>query len=465
MKPWKFIKRRDNELISFIVRFMDVLAFMLGGYLAFVFRDWPIPVDSSLYQASTIIGSLLVIIVFPVAGVYKTQRGQSWFAQLQKLIISWSSVFVILITIAFLTKTSAHYSRIWIVSWGMISLLLLISFRFVLLKSINFTRKKGLNRKKIIIIGAGELGQSVFNKIRETIWVGIDVIAFLDDKQSLHGSSIDGVKVLGELSEISNIVDNLNPDEVWITLPLDDEQGLKDILHDLRHNTVTMRFVPNVFSLKLINHSISEIAGLPVINLSETPMYGANQLVKFLEDKLLSIFILVLISPLILIISIIIKLSSTGPVLYKQERVSWNGKIFTMLKFRTMPVGVEDETGPVWSKVNETRATRIGAFLRRTSFDELPQLINVIRGDMSIVGPRPERPYFVEKFKDEIPSYMKKHLVKGGITGWAQVNGWRGDTDLQNRIECDLYYIENWSLWLDLKIIIISFYKEVLRIN
>jgi len=254
-------------------------------------------------------------------------------------------------------------------------------------------------------------------------------------------------------------VDELLPDEVWITLPIKEEALLESILHDLQHATVTTRFIPNLFSHRLLNHSLTEIAGLPVISLSETPLYGINKVLKTLEDKVLSLMILTLLAPIMLIIAVIIKFTSVGPILYKQERVGWNNTIFTILKFRTMPVGVEDESGPIWAKVNESRATKVGAFLRRTSLDELPQFINVLIGDMSIVGPRPERPFFVEQFKDEIPSYMKKHMVKAGITGWAQINGWRGDTDLSKRIECDLYYIENWSLWFDIKIILLTFYR------
>jgi putative colanic acid biosynthesis UDP-glucose lipid carrier transferase len=210
---------------------------------------------------------------------------------------------------------------------------------------------------------------------------------------------------------------------------------------------------------------VTEFAGLPVVNVSVSPMEGPNWLIKRVEDAMFSLAILVLISPLLLAIAIGVKLSSPGPVFYRQERVGWNGRPFEMLKFRSMPVDTENETGPVWAKRGEHRATGFGAFLRRTSLDELPQFINVLRGEMSIVGPRPERPVFVEKFKDEIPDYMKKHLVKAGITGWAQINGWRGDTDLEKRIEYDLYYIENWSLWFDIKIILLTLIKGFVHKN
>jgi putative colanic acid biosynthesis UDP-glucose lipid carrier transferase len=202
-----------------------------------------------------------------------------------------------------------------------------------------------------------------------------------------------------------------------------------------------------------------------VINLSASPIVGLKRLLKAAEDYVLATVLLVLASPLLLAIATAVKLTSPGPVLYRQVRLTRDGRPFQMLKFRSMPVRAEADSGPVWAKPGEQRATAVGAFLRRTSLDELPQLFNVLAGHMSIVGPRPERPVFVERFKHEVPGYMRKHLVKAGITGWAQVNGWRGDTGLAERIEHDLYYIENWSLWLDLKIILLTPLKGLVHQN
>jgi putative colanic acid biosynthesis UDP-glucose lipid carrier transferase len=237
------------------------------------------------------------------------------------------------------------------------------------------------------------------------------------------------------------------------------------MVNELQHTAVDIRLVPDIFGFRLINHSVSNVAGMSVINLSVTPMEGINLWIKTLEDKLIAAVVLVLVAPLLLLIAIAIKVSSRGPVFYRQARLSWNLREFTMYKFRTMPVDVEEGSGPVWAKEGEQRATPVGRFLRRTSLDELPQFWNVIKGDMSVVGPRPERPVFVEKLKREVPSYMQKHMVKAGITGWAQVNGWRGDTDLSRRIEHDLYYIDNWSLWLDLKIIFMTVFTGFVHKN
>lgn len=228
---------------------------------------------------------------------------------------------------------------------------------------------------------------------------------------------------------------------------------------------MTSRLMLDLLGMDLLNHSVSEFAGFPTLNIRATPMIGINRVKKAIEDRVLASLILLLISPLLLIIAIAVKLSSPGSVFYRQKRVSFNGKEFEMLKFRTMPMDAESKSGPVWAKANENRATRVGAFLRKTSLDELPQFINVLRGDMSIVGPRPERQVFIDQFKDQIPGYMQKHLVKAGITGWAQVNGWRGNTSLEKRIEFDLYYIEHWSVLFDIKIIFLTFFRGFLNKN
>ncbi len=245
-------------------------------------------------------------------------------------------------------------------------------------------------------------------------------------------------------------------DQVWMALPLRAEMRSKQLLEQLRNTTAQVCFVPDIYGFQLLNHSMTEVAGLPVINLTESPMAGANQMTKAIEDYLLASLIVVAISPLLLALAIGVKLSSPGPVLYRQRRVTWNGAEFAILKFRSMPVDAEAATGPTWAKPEEDRATPFGRFLRRWSLDELPQFFNVLKGEMSIVGPRPERPEFIERFRDQIPGYMQKHLVKAGITGWAQVNDLRGNTDLGKRIEYDLFYIENWSVWFDLRIILMT---------
>jgi len=324
-------------------------------------------------------------------------------------------------------------------------------------------RSLGYNLRHIAIIASGDIGRRVLVNLRSSPEAGFNIQAyFTDDKIDVAAL---GKTAYGPISDALSYIEQHQLDQIWLAMPLKEAEKIEAIIVDLKNVTSDIRLVPDIFGFRLINHSISSIAGLPVINLSVTPMEGINRWLKAIEDKLTSALILLFISPLLLLISLAVKLSGPGPIFYRQQRLSWNGQEFTMYKFRTMPVHSESETGAVWTTSDDSRATPVGAFLRRTSLDELPQFWNVLSGDMSIVGPRPERPVFVEKFKDEIPSYMQKHMVKAGITGWAQVNGWRGDTDLQSRIEHDLYYIDNWSLWLDLKIIFMTLFKGLVNKN
>ena len=440
------------------MRLLDILAVALGGVLAFYLRfgEWPLHPN---YSVAVLLAALLTAVVFSRFGMYHSWRGKSRLFQLRMITVSWLSVLLFLIVIAFLTKTSATFSRQWLAIWCITTWGLLLLFRLALAQILRIMRRQGWNHRRIVIVGAGNLGRDVAGRIQEAPWTGLDIVAFIDDDKQLCGTSISGIEVKCGIPQLLTLIETEAIDEVWLALPFPAEKRIKQILHDLRHSTLTIRFVPDIFGFRLINHSIAEIAGLPILNLTESPMRGLNRFIKALEDKTLALTILLLASPIMIWCAIGVKRSSPGPVFYRQVRVSWNGKPFNMLKFRSMPVEAERETGAVWAKPGEARATEFGAFLRRTSLDELPQFINVLKGEMSIVGPRPERPVFVEKFKDEIPLYMQKHLVKAGITGWAQINGWRGDTDLNKRIEYDLYYIEHWSLWFDLKIIILTIAK------
>ena len=459
------IHREYASLLSLIVRLSDICAITISAYICYILPDWPADLDDQKYIIAVMIGVLLSLILFPMFRTYGSWRGKAWRVQIRTIAVAWITVLALLIVLAFVTKTSTLYSRQWIITWALLGFVLLVVFRSLLGFFLKLIRLKGWNHKRIIILGAGNLGKSVAKRLTKATATGLKVYAMLDDNRLLHSKLIEGIQVEGGLDNTAYLVDKYSIDEVWIALPLRAETRIKEVLHELRNSTVDIRFVPDIFNLSLINHSISEIAGLPVLNLSESPMHGINWVVKNLEDKLLSIFILLIVSPVMLLIALGVKLSGPGPIFYRQERVSWNGKPFMMLKFRSMPVEVEKQSGPVWARRGEDRATKFGSFLRKTSLDELPQFLNVLKGDMSIVGPRPERPIFVSEFKDKIPDYMKKHLVKAGITGWAQVNGWRGNTDLSSRIKYDLHYIENWSLWFDLKIIALTLFYGFMHKN
>jgi len=328
---------------------------------------------------------------------------------------------------------------------------------------LHLMRQRGWNHKRIVIIGSGELVRELVQRVQNALWSGFDVAAIFDETAA--PVTIGDLTVQQMPADLHEYISREKIDEVWLALTLWEQAAVQKLMSSLHHDIVTIRYFPNILGVDLLNHSVAEVLGLPVINVISSPITEINWLGKLVEDYFLSILIVVGISPLLLVIAILVKLSSSGPIFYRQKRVGWNGKEFAMLKFRSMPVNAEAATGAVWAKAEDQRATKIGAFLRKTSLDELPQFFNVLRGEMSIVGPRPERPEFVSKFKYEVSDYMKKHLVKAGITGWAQVNGWRGNTSLEKRIEYDLYYINHWSLWFDLKIIWLTVFKGFVNKN
>jgi putative colanic acid biosynthesis UDP-glucose lipid carrier transferase len=451
----KGLLKEYSQILTWLVRGLDIVAIVIAGLLAYFYKFGDFNL-SNHYISALALAAILLFIVFSSFRIYESVRTLKFWRYIGKLLQAVFIVVMLLAGFAFLTKTGDSFSRSWFILWACFTVLLLLLFRGSMMFVLRLMRSNGFNERRIIIIGAGQLGQQLAETVQHALWTGFHIVAILDDSIAAP-SSIN--HYLASAKE--------SIDEIWLALPLHAEARIKSILHDLRHETITTRLVLDIFGmdLNLFNHSITQLAGFPVINVCSTPMVGINRVIKAIEDRVLAAFILIMTSPFFLMIAMMIKFSSPGTIFYKQKRVSWNGKEFSMLKFRTMPVDAEARTGPVWAKQGEDRATLIGRFLRKTSLDELPQFINVLRGDMSIVGPRPERMVFVNQFKDQIPHYMQKHLVKAGITGWAQINGWRGNTSLEKRIEYDLYYIENWSLLLDLKIMFLTFFKGFVNKN
>ena len=456
---------RHASSVSLIARTVDAAVVALAGWLAFAVR-WGHWLPPQRYQIALLLGALLTLVVFPACGIYQSWRGQSMRAQLRSLVGSWLLVSVLLATLGTLTKTSALFSRQWMMLWFLLGAAGLPVFRTCLTAALRQLRMSGWNRRRIVLVGDGALARETAKRLAEAPWTGFEVAAFFADAapdRSFTTAASD--KPTLPLAQLAAYVEAQPVDEVWLALPNGSIHLIENILNVLRHSTAAIRYVPDIQQLHLINPAILDIAGMPIVDINVTPMHGINRVVKAIEDRLLSALALIFFSPLMVLIAAGVKLSSPGPVYYRQVRLGWNGEPFEMLKFRSMPVNAEDKTGATWAKKGEQRATRFGSWLRRTSLDELPQFINVLKGDMSIVGPRPERPVFVEKFKDQVPGYMKKHLVKAGLTGWAQINGWRGDTDLAMRIKYDLHYIEHWSLWFDLKIIALTPFKGLLHKN
>jgi len=455
------ILKPHATFFSTVLRICDPAVSVLIGFIAYraYLRSLDLPEAYVLFLGA---GALAIMTLFPLFMLYQPQRGVSLADEVRQLLFAWVLVAALVGGTIFATKSGDAFSRVWVTSWVLGGFAATATLRIAVRLGLRALRRRGFNQRHVVIVGAGELGRTVAERLRGSPWTGFSVTGFYDDDARKLGSSVAGYAVRGSPDLLVSDIAAGGIDQVWIALPLRAERRVREILSGLGEYSVEVRLVPDIYGFHLLNHSVTEIAGLPIISLSETPMSGTNRVVKAIEDYLLATTILVAASPLMVALALCVKASSPGPFFFLQERVTWNGERFRIFKFRTMPLGAEAATGPVWANPGEKRATPFGAFLRRTSLDELPQFFNVLRGEMSIVGPRPERPEFVSRFKQEIPGYMQKHFVKAGITGWAQVNDLRGNTDLRERIRYDLYYIENWSVWFDLRIIALTIMR-VLR--
>ncbi len=326
-------------------------------------------------------------------------------------------------------------------------------------------RSVGLNQRYILLVGYSHAAEAYIDRIAQNPQWGYKVLGILDDSVP-SGTKYKDVEVLGEIDGLSDLLENHTPDEIAITVGLNEYYKLERIVAMCEKSGVHTKFIPDYSNIIPTKPYTEDIQGLPVINIRHVPLSDSfNMLVKRVFDIIGSIICIILFSWVMLIAAVLIKLTSKGPLIFKQERVGLHNKPFMMYKFRTMEVQPKEEEEQAWTTKNDPRVTGIGKFLRRTSIDEFPQLFNVLKGDMSLVGPRPERPQFVEKFREEIPRYMVKHQVRPGMTGWAQVNGYRGDTSIRKRIDYDLYYIENWSLGLDIKILFMTIFRGFVNKN
>jgi len=326
-------------------------------------------------------------------------------------------------------------------------------------------RRIGLNQKHIILVGYSRAAEEYIDRIVQNPQWGYKVMGILDDNVPT-GTLYRGMEVLGGMENLSYILEGNNPDEIAITLGLDEYDKLERIVAMCEKSGVHTKFIPDYSNIIPTKPYTEDLLGLPVINIRHVPLSNTfNMMVKRAMDVAGSLVCIVLFSPVMLVTSVLVKLTSKGPLIYTQERVGLHNEPFKMYKFRSMEVQTKSAERKCWTVQNDPRVTKVGRVIRKLSIDELPQLFNVLKGDMSLVGPRPERPQFVEKFREEIPRYMVKHQVRPGMTGWAQVNGYRGNTSIKKRIDCDLYYIENWTVGLDIKILFMTVFKGFVNKN
>lgn len=450
------ILHEHSVALAMVLRALDLSAVLVAALVAhwWVFGTL---VLTGPYKVTVVVGLLFVLILFSRSSLYRAWRGSSVTGELWVASGALASAFLGLSAVAYITQQAHEVEVRWVLHWLLFSWVGLMVFRIFLRIVLRVMRAYGFNRRRLVLVVAGELGVTVGERLRQMPWTGLEVVGYFDDRAPERLPNVGTVPLLGSIAGLGEFVQRERIDQVWLAFPFRAENRVKQVLHELRHCTADIRMVPDIFQFRLLNHSMSEVGGIPVLNLTASPMVGFDQLVKELEDRILAFLILLAISPIMLMLALGVKVTSPGPVFFKQRRHGWDGEPIEVWKFRSMKVHAERPGHFTQATRNDPRVTTFGGFLRRTSLDELPQFINVLQGTMSIVGPRPHAIEHNEQFKESVNRYMLRHKVKPGITGWAQVNGYRGETDnlekMQKRVELDLFYIENWSVWFDLRII------------
>jgi Undecaprenyl-phosphate glucose phosphotransferase len=469
--------RRYNRLLVAFYLLTDAFLGMSAFALAYVirFQSGLIPVWEGMpsfgwYMTLMPFVGALVPVAFHVQGLYRLRRGRTRVDDLFAVFVG-SILAVILGVIGTLYYGTYYLSQaekdqglyqvsqlVWML-FLVINVVFTYTSRELVREALERRWKAGIGLKRVIIAGGGDLAKLVADKLLEHRELGFKVLGFIDDRASGDHIGYRGLPLLGTLAEADEIIKQEHVDHLYVALPLEEHVKMLGLVEMTNREGVDIHVVPDLLQFIALRARLENLDGVPLISLNDVPLRGFNSLLKRVIDMAISGTALLFLSAPFVVISALIRWSSAGSVFYKQERMGLDGRAFQVYKFRSMYDGAEDTTGPVWAREDDPRCTPVGRWLRRFDFDELPQFWNVLRGDMSIVGPRPERPYFVEQFKHRIPQYMLRHKVKAGITGWAQVNGWRGNTSLEKRIEYDLYYIENWSVGLDLKIMWLTVLK------
>ena len=416
------------------------------------------------YMTALLLIVPMYLILYSAFNLYTPKRVQGRRLELANIVKANTLGLFILIGILYLLKI-IDFSRSMLVIFFFVNIAVEETVRMTIRIVLRDMRRKGMNQKHIVLVGYSRAAEEYIDRILANPQWGYTVRGILDDSVEA-GTDYRGIKVLGRIDNLMIILPQNRLDEIAITLGLNDYSRLEEIVALCEKSGVHTKFIPDYNNIIPTKPYTEDLLGLPVINIRYVPLSNTfPSLVKRTMDIFGSIAAIVLFSPVMLLCAALVKLTSPGPVLYKQVRVGLHNRNFEMFKFRSMEVQPEAEEKKAWTVKNDPRVTGIGKFMRRTSLDELPQLFSILKGDMSLVGPRPERPFFVEKFREEIPRYMVKHQVRPGLTGWAQVNGYRGDTSIRKRIEYDLYYIENWTLGLDIKILFLTIFKGFINKN
>lgn len=450
-----------------------ILSYISAYYLRFyVLSHWRIfklgPTEKfypiQVYAKYLILLVPAYIVLYSVCNLYKPQRGRSRRFLLWNLVKA-NVLGLLVFTFALFTTKELDLSRKFSYLFAIINITYDVFFRYVLSKILMEMRKKGFNQKHVLVVGYSRAAEGYIDRLVSNPQWGYHVYGILDDNMEI-GTMYRHVKVIGSTEDLAQVLADNDLDEIAVTLSINEYSKLEHIVNVCEKAGAHTKFVPDYHNIIPTIPVMEDMNGLPVINIRNVPLSSfGNKLIKRIIDIFGSIVGIIVFAIPMLIVALIVKLTSKGPIIYSQVRVGLHNKEFKMYKFRSMVVQSESSEKKAWTTANDARVTKIGKFIRKTSIDELPQLFNILIGNMSLVGPRPERPYFVEKFKEEVPRYMIKHQVRPGLTGWAQINGYRGDTSIRKRIEHDLYYIENWSLALDFKIMFLTIFKGFINKN
>lgn len=463
--------KSNQKKLNILHVVMDALILITSYWLAWaikfgnVFRNGAF--ERIGFKAYVIIFIAIVpgfLILYAFFGLYAPKRVQGQKYELFNIVKADTVGVLFIILLLYLTHKD-HFSRSMLFIFYGLNIFLEILARVFLRMFLRHIRRKGFNQKHIVLVGYSRAAEGYIDRIRAFPQWGYHIVGILDDTVKI-GTKYRGGEVVGRVADLEKIISENDLDEMVITLSIEEYAKLEGIVAKCEKSGVHTKFIPDYNNIIPTRAYIEDVEGLPVINIRRVPLSNLfNRFLKRFADIVFSTLAIIIFSPIMLVIAILVKTTSKGPVIYKQERVGLHNKNFKMYKFRSMSDAKDGSDKSKWTTPDDPRVTPVGRFIRKTSLDELPQFFNVLKGDMSVIGPRPERPYYVDQFKEKIPRYMIKHQIRPGITGWAQVKGYRGDTSIEKRIECDLYYIENWTVFFDVKILFYTIFKGFINKN
>jgi putative colanic acid biosynthesis UDP-glucose lipid carrier transferase len=457
-------------MLSVLSRIIDIAMVALGAAIAAAVHSGKFVWLDDMQSVSLAFGCLLVVVFFPALGIYQSWRGKPLYDLLSRVAGGWVMVEITGVLISFSLHRSDSLSRLWLVYWAVATIVLLIVTKVIVYSILRGLRREGFNQRAVAIVGGAPYGRFLIEQMRSRPEAGFSPVVMFDEDGTINhyedpdaGDVIEGVPVERDYQRMIQLVRQRGIRELWLALPISKEKAIHRFVMDLRNDFVNIRFIPDVGSLTLFNQPMVELLGVPAINLAASPITDLRVLPKRVFDRLFALAALTALSPLMLVIAAMVKLSSPGPVFFRQKRKGIDGNQFEIYKFRSMKQHKEEAGKITQATRRDPRITAVGAFLRRTSLDELPQFINVLRGEMSVVGPRPHALEHDDIYKDLVKGYMHRYRIKPGITGWAQINGYRGETDriekMMGRVKLDLYYMQHWTFWLDIKIVVLTLWK------